>query len=154
MKARLAASAALALGIIVGASGCSMVTYQATTEVYDPSDGVAANLGAIDLRNILLVMEEGADEGNLVFTASNGGDDDAEVTAEPLEGGEAVTLEIGAHEQVVLGDDDNEPLLLTGIDTEPGAMIDLYFTTDGAEGVEVRVPVLDGRLPEYRELVP
>lgn len=154
MKARLAASAALALGIVVGASGCSMVTYQATTEVYDPSDGVAANVGELDLRNILVVMEEGADEGNLVFTVSNGGDDDAEVTVEPLDGGDSVTLEVGAHEQIVLGDDDNEPLLLTGIDSEPGSMIDLYIRADGAEGLEVRVPVLDGRLPEYRELVP
>lgn len=152
MKARLAASAALALGIIVGASGCSMITYQATTEVYDASDGVSANVGDLDLRNILVVMEEGADEGNLVFTVANSGDD-TELTAEPVSG-DAVSLEIGANEQLVLGGEDEEPLLLEGIDTTPGAMLDIYFHADGAEGVEIRVPVLDGRLPEYRKLVP
>ena len=29
-----------------------MITYQATTEKYDPSDGVSADLGTIDLRNV------------------------------------------------------------------------------------------------------
>lgn len=154
MKARLAASAALALGIIVGASGCSMITYQATTEVYDASDGVSATTGALDIENILVIMEEGADEGNLIFTVANTGDDDAELTIEPVNGGEAVTLEVGAHEQIVLGGDDEEPLLLEGIDTAPGAIIELYVRADGGEGVEVNVPVLDGRLPEYRTLVP
>jgi len=152
VKARLAASAALALGIIVGASGCSMITYQATTEVYDPSDGVAANVGDLDLRNILIVMEEGADEGNLVFTVANSGDD-AELTAEP-KSGEPVTIEIGQNQQVVLGGGDEDPLLLEGIDTTPGAMLEVYFHADGAAGLEIRVPVLDGRLPEYRKLVP
>jgi hypothetical protein len=154
VKARLAASAALALGIVVGASGCSMITYQATTEAYDASDGVSANSGVLDLRNILVIMEEGADEGSLVFTVSNTGDEDLELTVEPVDGGEPVTLEVAAHEQIVLGGDDEEPLLLEGIDAEPGGLIDLYFHSDGAEGVEVGVPVLDGRLPEYRTLVP
>lgn len=44
VKARLVASAALALGIVIGASGCSMITYQATTEHYDASDGVSVNV--------------------------------------------------------------------------------------------------------------
>jgi hypothetical protein len=152
VKARLAASAALALGIIVGASGCSMITYQATTEVYDPSDGVAANVGDLDLRNILVIMEEGADEGNLIFTVGNSGDD-AELTAEPASG-DSVMLEVGAGEQIVLGGADDDALLLEGIETEPGAMLDIYFHADGAEGVQISVPVLDGRLPEYRTLVP
>ncbi|MDR5698233.1 DNA modification methylase [Agromyces aerolatus] len=152
MKARLAASAALALGIVVGASGCSMITYQATTEVYDPSDGLAANVGELDLRNILVVMEDGGDDGNLVFTVANSGDD-AELTAEPASG-DPVTLEVGANEQVVLGGSGEEPLLLVGIDATPGGMLDIYFHADGAEGVEISVPVLDGRLPEYRDLVP
>src|SRR4051812_15583618 len=45
VKARLAASAALALGLVLGASGCSMLTYQATTEKYDASDGVSVDVG-------------------------------------------------------------------------------------------------------------
>ncbi|WP_308796988.1 DNA modification methylase [Agromyces silvae] len=152
MKARLAASAALALGIVVGASGCSMITYQATTEVYDPSDGVAANVGDLSLRNILVIMEEGADEGNLIFTVANSAEA-AELTAEPASG-DSVVLEVGSREQIVLGTGDEDALLLEGIDTMPGAMLDIYFHADGAEGVEIRVPVLDGRLPEYRKLVP
>lgn len=152
MKARLAASAALALGIVVAASGCSMVTYQATTEVYDASDGVSANVGDLDLRNILVIMKEGADEGNLIFTVANTGESN-ELTVEPATG-DAVTLEVGTNEQIVLGEGDEDPLLLEGIDTEPGAMMEIFFSAEGAEGVEILVPVLDGRLPEYRDLLP
>ena len=75
MKARLAASAALALGLALGASGCSMVTYQATTEHYDASDGVSLNVGELKVRNALVVSEDGVD-GNLVMSVVNTGEDD------------------------------------------------------------------------------
>ncbi|WP_350349294.1 hypothetical protein ABIQ69_05060 [Agromyces sp. G08B096] len=154
MKARLAASAALALGIVIGASGCSMVTYQATTEHYDASDGISANVGTLDLRNILVITEAGEEDASLVFTVSNSGEDDAELTAEPVDGGEPVTLEVEAGSQVVLGADGDEPLTLEGLSADPGALVSIYFSAEGAEGVELRVPVLDGSLPEYADLLP
>jgi hypothetical protein len=52
VKARLAASAALALGIAIGGSGCAMTTYQATTEKYDPSLPLAFKLAEIFERRI------------------------------------------------------------------------------------------------------
>ncbi|MRG61030.1 DNA modification methylase [Agromyces sp. CFH 90414] len=154
MKARLAASAALALGIVIGASGCSMVTYQATTEHYDASDGVSANVGDLELRNVLVLAESGADEASLVLTVANRGDSDADLSIEPVDGGEALELEVPAHGQVVVGAGEEEPLTLEGIEAEPGSLTSIYFVTSGAEGVEVQVPVLDGTLPEYEDLLP
>jgi hypothetical protein len=78
VKARLAASAVLAIGVVLGASGCSMLTYQATTEHYDASDGVSVDVGDLDLRNVLVVSEDGRD-GSLVLTVINNGDKDAEL---------------------------------------------------------------------------
>ncbi|HKH08780.1 MAG TPA: hypothetical protein VKA62_07500 [Agromyces sp.] len=153
MKARLAASAVLAVGLVLGASGCSMLTYQATTEHYDPSDGVSADVGDLDLRNILVVSEDGED-GNLVLTVVNTGDEDAELGVQVGEGGgEPLIIEVEAGATVSLGGDE-EPLLLEGIDTQPGALLPLYFQYGTAEGIEKLVPVLDGRLPEYADLAP
>ena len=47
-----------------------------------------------------------------------------------------------------------EPVLLEGIDTQPGGLVDLYFQYGSAEGIELGVPVLDSSLPEYADLAP
>ena len=112
-----------------------MITYQATTEKYDPSDGVSADLGALDLRNVLVVSEDG-EEGNLVASITNTGEDDA-------------TLEI-----VSLGAADEEPLLIENLGAEVGGLVAMYFQHGAEEGLEIQVPVLDGGLPEYEDLVP
>ncbi|UOE45997.1 DNA modification methylase [Agromyces larvae] len=152
MKARLAASVVLALAVAVGGSGCSLITYQATTEKYDASDGVSANVGDLEVRNLLLVKADDGEDANAVFTVSNHGDRDAELEI-GLASGDPETVEVPAGEQVVLGVDE-EPVLLTDVRAAPGGLADVFLSTEGAEGVEIQVPVLDGRLPEYRHLVP
>ena len=103
MKARLAASAALALGLALGASGCSMLTYQATTEKYDASDGVSVDIGELDLRNVLVVSEDGED-GNLIMTVVNNSDEDVELGVQFGEGGgDTQTIEIEAGNSVAFG---------------------------------------------------
>jgi hypothetical protein len=154
VKARLAASAALALGLALGASGCSMLTYQATTEHYDASDGVSANVGDLDLRNVLIVSEDGAD-GNLVMTVVNTGEDDATLGVQFGEGGgDVIEVEVEAGQTLVLGSDEEEPVLLEGIDAEVGGLLPMYFQYGDVEGVEKLVPILDARLPEYADLAP
>jgi hypothetical protein len=135
-----------------------MITYQATTERYDPSDGVSANVGDLDLRNVLVISDDG-DDGNLIMTAVNNGDDDVELTVE-YGGREAQTIDIEAGTTVTVGVDDIEgidvlePVLLEGIDADPGSLLPVYFQYGSAEGIEVQVPVLDSRLPEYSDLAP
>jgi len=141
VKARLAASAALAIVLALGASGCAMLTYQATTEKYDASDGVSADIGDLDLRNILLVSEDG-DEGTLVMTVVNTGEKDATLGVQVGEGGGDVTeIEVEAGET-------------EGLDAEVGGLAVLFFQAGDAEGLEKQVPVLDSRLPEYAHLAP
>ncbi|WP_157009244.1 hypothetical protein [Agromyces laixinhei] len=158
MKARLAASAALAIGIALGASGCSMLTYQATTEKYDASDGVSVDVGELDIRNVLVVSDDGVD-GTLVMTVVNNGTDDVSLDVQ-FGGGDSQSIKVEAGSEVVLGvdevqgTDEVEPVVLEDIDTLPGAFLPMFFEYSGAEGVEKAIPVLDGRLPEYENLVP
>ncbi|MGR2753652.1 DNA modification methylase [Agromyces arachidis] len=151
MKARLAASAALALGIAIGGSGCAMITYQATTEEYDASDGISVDVGALEVRNALVVSDDG-EEGNLVLSVTNSGDEDATLGIEIA--GETIEIDVDAGETVSPGATDEEPVLVERLDAEVGGLVTAFFVTEGAEGREVTVPVLDGRLPEYEELVP
>lgn len=151
MKARLAASAALALGIAIGGSGCAMITYQATTEKYDPSDGVSADLGSLAIRNMLVVSDDG-EEGNMALSVTNSSTEDA--TLELQVAGETVEVEVEAGQTVSPGAGEEEPILVERLDAEVGGLVPVFITTEGAEGREVEVPVLDGRLPEYEALVP
>jgi hypothetical protein len=54
----------------------------------------------------------------------------------------------------VLGSDEEEPVLLEGIDAEVGGLLPMYFQYGDVEGVEKLVPILDARLPEYADLAP
>ncbi len=130
-----------------------MITYQATTEQYEASDGVSLNVGDLDVRNALVVSDDGVD-GNLVMTIVNRGDDDATLGVQIGSGGDVTEIEVEAGQTLALGTDDEEPVLLEGIDTEPGGLVPLYFQYGDFEGAEKQVPVLDSRLPEYADLAP
>jgi len=137
-----------------------MVTYQATTEHYDPSDGVSATVGDLDLRNILVVSDDGED-GNLIMTVVNNGADDVTLGVQFGEGGgDTQEIEIESGGTVAFGVDDVEgidvlePLLLESMDAEVGGLLPMYFQYGDAEGVEKEVPILDARLPEYADLAP
>lgn len=130
-----------------------MVTYQATTEHYDASDGVSLNVGDLDVRNALVVSDDGVD-GNLVMTVVNSSDDDVTLGVQIGSGGDTTEIEVGAGQTLALGSEEEEPVLLEGIDAEPGGLVSLYFQYGDVEGVEKQVPVLDSRLPEYADLAP
>lgn len=130
-----------------------MITYQATTQKYEPSDGVSANLGDVDVRNALVISEDGED-GTLVMSVVNRSDKRATVTVQYGDGGDELEIDVSAGETLVLGSDDEEPVVLEGIDAEVGGLLPMYFQAGDAEGLEKQVPVLDARLPEYADLAP
>ena len=137
-----------------------MLTYQATTEHYDASDGVSANVGDLNLRNILVVSDDG-ETGNLIMTVVNNGTDDVRLGVQFGDGGgETQQIEVESGATVTFGVDDVEgvdavePVLLEGMNAEVGGLLPMYFQYGDAEGVEKQVPVLDSSLPEYADLAP
>ena len=152
MKARLIASVALAATVVFGATGCGLVAPQATTEKYDPSDGVSANLGDIRLRNLIVITNEGVD-GNLIFTAVNTGSAHS-LSIQFGEDDTTVSTVIDGNSSTVFGGEDADPIALEGIDATPGSMTTIFVQYGNETGKEVLVPVLDGSIPPYEEFVP
>ena len=163
MKKRLAA-VAISLGVVLGLTGCGFVTPVATQYDYDASDGVSAVFGAVSVRNILVITEDG-ENGNLIFTAANSSTEPIELVIEyPADSpAETVVLEIPAQGSVILGANTEleresveylEPLLISGLDTQAGALFNMFFQAGDAEGKKVPVPVLGTELEEYRDLAP
>lgn len=155
MKARIAASIVLAVGVVLGTSACNLLAPQATTKHYDPSDGVSANVGDLAIRNVFLVSDNG-ETGNLVVTVVNSGDTDQqlEIQAEGTSGKITETVSVAADTTTVIGEPDGVQVVLDGLDTIPGALLPVFFTYGTEEGKQVQVPVLSGDMASYSTLVP
>lgn len=157
MKIRIASSIALAAGLALGLSGCNLIAPQSTLIEYAPSDGVDLNIDGVDLRNVMLIADEGGENFNVVFSSVN-------------QTGEAVNLTIvfegeGSSQGVaqvripkgvtVFGNPelDQKVVVVPLEGVIAGSMVSAYFQVEGAAEKERPVPVLDGTLVEYQPLV-
>lgn len=154
MKARIAASIVLAVGVALGTAGCNLIAPQATTKHYDPSDGVSANVGDIAVRNAMIISDDG-ELGNLVVTVVNSGAEDIDLrvqytTADGLGDG-TLTVEPGT---TVIGESGDETLHLEDLGTIPGSLVTVYFGYGTEEDAEALVPVLSSDMDTYSTLAP
>ena len=157
MKPRLIASLAIGALVVLGTTGCAMISSQATTLPYSAAEGVNVHgAGPLEVRNALIVANDDGSEGNFVAAIVNQTDRSQTLHMEFGEGSGAVekTVRVPANSVVSLGTEDTEPILIEGLDTLPGADIPGYFQSGDAEGVLVTVPVLDGGLEYLAPLVP
>ena len=154
MKSRLVASAAISALVLLGATGCTFITPQSTKIEYAASDGVNVSDkdGPIDVRNALVIANEDGSVGNFVGAIVNPTQDRATLTI-TLEGVDPFTVTVSAGQTISLGSDE-EPLRIVGLDTKPGATVDIHFQSGDSAGVTTAVPVLDGTLPYYADLAP
>ena len=154
MKSRLVASAALSALVLLGATGCTFITPQSTKIEYAASDGVNVSDadGPIDVRNALVIATEDGSIGNFIGAIVNPTQERATLTI-TVEDLDPFTITVPAGETVSLGSDE-EPLRIVGLDTKPGATVQIHFQSGDSAGVKTQVPVLDGALPYYADLVP
>ncbi|MEL5992415.1 DNA modification methylase [Microbacterium phosphatis] len=156
MNSRILASLALGAVVALTATGCAGLTHQATTIPYSPSDGVNvphSDGAAIQIRNAVVIADSQGTDGNLAAALVNTTDEDATLSLE-WGSGQSETIDLEGGEVVSLGAGSEEPLLLEGINTEAGATLPLYFQSGDAEGELVEVPVLNGCLAHFKNLVP
>lgn len=153
MKLRIVASIAVGAALTLGATGCSMISPQATTIDFSASDGVnIPPSGPLDVRNAMVIADESGTAGNFLAAIVNPTDEDHTLIFGF--GETTTTLKVPARDSISLGVDGNKPILLEDIDTMPGGTLPMSFQSGDAEGVRIDVPVLDGTLPYYTEYVP
>ena len=157
MKSRLIASIAIGAAVVLGTTGCSMISTQATTISYSAAEGVNIHgEGPLAVRNAFIVATADGSEGNFVAAIVNQTDRSETLHVEFGEGSSKIekSIRVPANSVVSLGTADTEPILIEDLDTMPGADIPTYFQSGDAEGVLVTIPVLDGQLPYLADLVP
>lgn len=154
MKSRLVASAAISALVLLGATGCTFITPQSTEIKYSASDGINIpdSDGPLEIRNAMIIATEDGSTGNLVAAVVNS-TDKAEVLTVDVEGSDSLTIRVGAGDTVSLGAN-AEPLRIDDLGVKPGATVEVYFQSGDATGATAQIPVLDGTLPYYADLVP
>ncbi|GAB3125013.1 DNA modification methylase [Glaciibacter psychrotolerans] len=155
MRARIVASVVVAAGILLGTSGCNLFAPQATTNIYDASDGVSGNVGDLAIRNAVLISDNG-ELGNLLVTVVNSGKTEQTLTVQFSAGGKKVTqqVDVPANSTTSFGDTGQPGIVLEGFDAIPGALLPLFFQYGEQTGIELLVPVLTTSLPEYSSFSP
>lgn len=150
---RLVAAIALGATVALGTAGCTFITPQATTNQYPASDGVNVEStgGPVVVRNALIVATDDGSAGNLIAALINEGGKSATVTVDV--DGRQFDIRVPAGSSVSLGANE-EPLLIEQLDVAPGATVEVLFRSGADEADPVRIPVLDGALPFYADLVP
>ena len=143
-----AAAAASAL------AGCSATNPITTADAYNVVDGVQADVTeTVAARNLLVLTSEEGAEGVMTGALTNQGRDDVEVELSP-EGGDSVTLDVPAGGTVLLGSENGEEVEIDEVPVQPGALMTVTASTPDGGTHEILVPVFDGTLPEYSEIVP
>lgn len=154
MRNRVASALVSAVVISAALSGCTFTAVQANQKPYDPSDGIGENIGDIAVRNALLITADG-ETANLVVNIVNDGVKNVSlaVSWETEAGRVDRNVYVRAGGTQAFGEKSNQ-IILRGVDAQPGALFPIFFQYGDEEGRDLAVPVLDGQLEEYADLVP
>jgi hypothetical protein len=168
-------SVAVAATIALGATGCEFMSPAHTVDIKQITDGVDVSTGKVDVRNALLISDDGESARFIGTLVNNDDQDDYTVSIEI--GGDTQTVDVPANTHVDLamaagaGTDDEssvqegdvtqgttagdaEPIVFDNADATPGSLVKVYFSYPDAEGVSANVPVLTSAQEEYQTLAP
>lgn len=148
-KTRRLAAVSVAAAALLGASGCSAVNYQATTQQYAASDGTRADVENVQFRHMAFITDEAGNPARAMGSIINSGTEDVEVEIDI--DGESFAATLPAGEKVSLELD--EELVVESFQGDPGDMHEITVSVDG-QSEQVLASVFDGVLPEYRHLLP
>ena len=143
--ARAAASVILAGALVVGTAGCTFVSRQATLIQYDPSDGVGANLGSVQIRNAIGLIDDEGDV-SLVVAIVNSGTQSAKVALQFESNGDktTVTKTVAAGKTASFGHFEGEDqIVILNPGVPAGGLLPVYVQYGDNPGVQMLVPVLD-----------
>lgn len=151
-RGKLALTAA-ALGASLLTAGCGYITPQQTSHQYSASDGIRADLGPLQLRNILIVSTGENEPGRLIGAVYNSSSKDVKLTVNGAKGSQT-EVSVKANSSTMLTEKTDAAILST-TGGKPGSLVDVKISENGTNvSSTVKVPVLDATLQEYKDYVP
>lgn len=152
MRARAVAAIALSGALALGLSGCNLYMHVETARHYEPSDGVGLSLESLELRNLIVISEDGK-LGNLIGTAVNTTDEPIDFSVQWQVDGQYHEVELTAEPNTRTTFGVDEQVLIDPVGELPGGLLDMIVhVSDGQKAIIV--PVLDTTLAEYTAAAP
>lgn len=156
MIGRAAASVVVAASLVLGTSGCAFFAPQATLIHYEPADGVAVNVGDMQLRNVVALSSDG-ETASLSFTIVNNTGElrSIDFSADAADGTQQTqTIVVSPGSTTVGGGGDDPTVVFTGLGTTVGALLPVFVIYGTEVGKGMQVPILDGTQEQFATLVP
>jgi hypothetical protein len=130
---------AAAIGAALALSACQTQSPIQTDVTYDPADGVPVDLGAVQLRDLVVISSGKGEAGVLSAAASNSGSSSTRI-AFALASGSPVYAEVPAGSQERLSG--TTQVQLPSVPVAPGDVVKLTVQSPDAPAAVVDVPVL------------
>ena len=143
---------ALAAAALLALTACSATNPITSQKPYNASDGVRVVAGDVTADNLLVLTAAQGGTGTVSGAVTNHGTDAGSVTL--TFGEQDTTFPLDAGETVLLGGATGEVVELASVGVAPGGVLPVVVASGSAGATEASVPVLDGTLPEYADLVP
>ena len=128
-----------AVGAALALSACQTQSPVQTDTAYQPADGVAVDLGPVQLRD-LVVISEGKDKPGVLSASVSNTSGDAQRLAFALPQGQPVYAETKAYSEERLSD--TSQVQLPSVPVNPGDVVTLTVQSPAAPAAVVVVPVL------------
>ena len=152
------ASIVLAGAVVLGTSACTFLTPTATLFHYDPGNGVGTSVGTIEVRDAVALINDEGDAISLLITVANRSSDDVDDIVLQFESDGEKTDEkvsVAGYGVTQYGSaPDQDQIIIIDPDVAAGGLLPVYVQYGGEPGKTLLVPVLDGTLPEYADLLP
>jgi hypothetical protein len=155
MNIRKFATVAVAASLLLGTAGCTFMNPIASRIDYAPSDGTQVNFENVDARNFIY-LSDGNGHAALFGSLVNRG---IEATTVKLQYTDATSSEkketsytLLPQQKLDFGYNNTSPLQFN-LGGKPGATVTVFVIAGSETGKAMNVPVLDGTLAEYSDLV-
>jgi hypothetical protein len=146
--------ATAALGVsLLSVTGCGYINPQQTSEQYSASDGIRADVGPLQIRNLMIVSTGEDQPGRVIGAIYNSSSNDVKLTLNGA-GGSQTEIPVSKNSHTLLNES-TDPAILSTSGGIPGSLVEVKFRESGTgQDGKAMVPVMDGTLPEYKAYLP
>lgn len=143
-RVALVRAAATVAGAVLALSGCQAFSPIQTDVAYQPADGVAVDLGDVQIRDLLVVTAARGEIGTLSGVVVNKGDAPVTVSFATGPGVDEVARAVvpAGGQSRLSGVEGEKPVTLLSVPAAPGDIIKMVVSTPAAGAPVVSVPVL------------
>jgi len=146
------ATAALGIGLL-SVTGCGYINPQQTSEQYSASDGTHADLGPLQLRNMMIISEGEDKPGRVIGAVYNSSSSDVTLTIGGA-GSSQTEIPVKKNSYALLNDSSDE-VTLSSTGGKPGSLVEVSIRENGTnQNATFKVPVLDATIVDYKQYLP